>query len=525
MMHKTALFMIFIVHTLASMEEAKKVPVVLHTTDFLDAFGEQDSSCYSSLVAYLHLRDQYALHLTSKQLSKQPWIFNDKLTFDYQQLLNSFGKTAISKSIPLLQQKLHKKPIPLFLTLPFIPKQISCLSSLEKLTLLDNIDTNKINLLAQIKTLKTLRMVPFKEEKIPESFAQLTQLQKLVIEFRFSSPEGLAPIGALSNLRSLALWGGNHAQPDKQLRVLPHEISHLPLLTTLILAGNHMTSAGLQPLAALTQLKKLDLSSNNLYDIPEVIKIMTQLRKLILKDNHLMPCRLDCLNNMPLLEKLDLEGNHVSINFPGDLPCPPNLKELNLSRNTLTRACIKALACLPILNDLKLGSVSWKALPNELATLTNLGRLILKNNELTAGGLVPLGELINLWELDLSYNQIGTIPEAFKFLTRLTRLNLFANVLRGATSAPLGFLNLLDLNLGSNMIGVVPDSFGQLKWLTALNLELNPITVAGAAPLEKLTNLQRIGLTNTKMTIQEIQALIEKLSVLKKVSPYYILNT
>ena len=115
-------------------------------------------------------------------------------------------------------------------------------------------------------------------EILPESLAQLTQLQSLDISRNQLSalPEGLAQ---LTQLQSLDI-------SYNQLSALPEGLAQLTRLQTLDVSVNQL-SALQEGLAQLTQLQSLDASSNQLSALPEGLAQLTQLLFLDISGNQL----------------------------------------------------------------------------------------------------------------------------------------------------------------------------------------------------------------------------------------------
>ena len=152
------------------------------------------------------------------------------------------------------------------------------------------------------------------------------------------------------------------------------------------------------------RVRRLDLSGNQLSEVPPELGSLSNLTHLYLYDNQLsgVPPELGSLSN---LEWLWLQRNQLS-DVPSELGSLSNLEWLHLSGNQLS------------------------GVPPELGSLSNLEWLWLQRNQLSE---VPseLGSLSNLEWLDLSHNRLTEIPGELGNLSNLESLYLSSNELTG----------------------------------------------------------------------------------------------
>ncbi|WP_235526239.1 leucine-rich repeat domain-containing protein [Nostoc piscinale] len=193
--------------------------------------------------------------------------------------------------------------------------------------------------------------------------------------------------------------------------------------------------------AAAEGWRQLDLSGQNLAELPGEIGKLQQLESLILgkkvegyefvetryiqkvSGNNLKTLPLELLD-LPNLRRLDISGNPLK-KIPGVVTRIPHLEKLILIRAELTEIP-EDITKLTNLTQLDLSSNQITEIPEALAQLTNLTQLYLSSNKITE---IPeaLTKLTNLTQLDLSSNQISEIPEALAKLTNLTQLDLSSN--------------------------------------------------------------------------------------------------
>ena len=225
-------------------------------------------------------------------------------------------------------------------------------------------------------------------------------------------------------------------------------------------------------------LTTLDLSYNNLTEIPKEINELTQLEALILFNNKIT--KIKNLNNLTRLKLLDISNNYISkINGLENLIL---LQQLHISFNRLTE--IKGLENLTRLKILDL-------IANSITELKGLKNLIL------------------LQELYLNFNLITEI-KGLERNTQLIRLHL-------------GFTKITQIkNLENNtqLIYLYLDAneIIEIKGLNNLNqliyLHLNCNQISEIKGLENNTQLQELYLNNNKITqIPLMITLLQRLEI------------
>ncbi|TAH30063.1 MAG: hypothetical protein EAZ06_04450 [Cytophagales bacterium] len=211
----------------------------------------------------------------------------------------------------------------------------------------------------------------------------------------------------------------------------------------------------------LDKVIKLDLSSQDLAEVPEQITKFTNLKYLSLQNNQLktIPTFLKKLQN---LEVLDLDSNYLS-RLPAEMGDLTNLVELTLDNNEL------------------------KSLPRTLGNLKKLKKLTASFNQINHI-FDELGELSNLQTLDLSFNKLSDIPENFGKMKNLIQLNLRNNKLSIWSNGLNQMISLAKLELSSNLLSTISSQISNLKNLQQLLLSKNQIT-AIPSELAQLSNL------------------------------------
>ena len=209
-----------------------------------------------------------------------------------------------------------------------------------------------------------------------------------------------------------------------------------------------LTHLPIEEICQITQLTTLNLSNNNLTQLPVEIGQLTQLTELYLSYNKL---------------------THLSVEI-GQLT---QLTTLNLMYNNLTHLPVE-IGNLSRLTTLYLQNNKLTHLPVEIGQLTQLTELYLRNNQLTQLP-VEIGQLTQLTKLYLSNNKLTQLPVEIGHITQLTTLNLSYN---NITQLPLeiGHLSqLTTLYLQNNELTHLPVEIGHLIQLTSLYLSDNPV--------------------------------------------------
>jgi Leucine-rich repeat (LRR) protein len=327
-------------------------------------------------------------------------------------------------------------PLSVIEKLRHIPPELLTLTHLEVLKLSGHELTTLPEALRQLPQLRTLCLSWQPETSPPEWLAQLPELsldlsgQKLTNMpgwvFRLQNLTRLdlssnrltrltEEISRLQNLVELNLRGN-------PLTTLPKALCRLPILKTLCLSWQGETP----PPEWLTQLPELslDLSNNELTEVPSWIFHLQNLTWLDLKLNHLITLPRET-THLPNLAWLDLSDNSLTT-LPPEIGQLSNLTELDLTHNNLTM------------------------LPEEIVPLSNLTRLYLSDNQLTRLPERLITQLPNLIELDLSYNRLTILPPGINQLTNLAELNLSSNFLTILPEEIIHLPNLTWLGLGDN---------------------------------------------------------------------------
>ena len=127
-------------------------------------------------------------------------------------------------------------------------------------------------------------------------------------------------------------------------------------------------------------LEILDLSGNNLSDLPMEITKLTKLKILFLSDNNFTVFP-EILGSFPLLEMIGFKNNQI--HTISEFALPANTRWLILTNNRL-EALPTSIGKCHLMQKLMLAGNQLKSLPDELAYCKNLGLLRISANQLSS---------------------------------------------------------------------------------------------------------------------------------------------
>ncbi|KAM4640843.1 podocan isoform 2-T3 [Discoglossus pictus] len=320
-----------------------------------------------------------------------------------------------------------------------------------------------------------------------------------------------------------------HLKNNKLEKIPPGAFSNLSDLRELYLQNNLLTNEGMdnETFGRMTRLEYLDLSSNNLTEIPSGLP-----RNIVifhLEKNAIRSISQDVLTQIKNLEYLLLHNNklrargihpaaflglkklhtvHMYNNLLEKVPAglPRRVKTLMLLHNQISSINKNDFATTYFLEDLNLSYnkiMSTTVHRDAFRKLRLLKTLELSGNKLKS---LPYGLPKNLEILKLKENDISSIPEdTLAGMSKLKELYLSNNKLkinsiyRGAW-AELSSLQLLDLS--SNQLSYVPADLPET--LEYLYLQHNRIVSITDSAFESTPNIKRIFLRFNQLTVGSV---------------------
>ncbi|XP_038044180.1 leucine-rich repeat and immunoglobulin-like domain-containing nogo receptor-interacting protein 3 [Patiria miniata] len=327
-----------------------------------------------------------------------------------------------------------------------VPREVRNLSRLQLLDLTENsidrlamysfygmknlqtllLDDNNITVLSKgcMSDASRLRVLSLKRNGMhtvkPESFHCLNSLEELYLSDNSFANLPFGWLVGVFNLRVLDLRRAYSA--NVVYDPTPRENSTMgwlfpglsPLLESLDLAENGITSLEFNAFQPLEELVWLDLSVNQLIDLPlGVFSRLRKLQRLDLSYNILTNLTDYLFPEGSELEYFDLGNNLFETMRPEPFKNLKNLKYLRLQRNVLYEIEFLLKASLPGLQELNLASNTISNVSSVgFTAFKNLRKIWMKNNRLRE---VPnVRNLTFLTHLDLSWNGIVYVaPDAF----------------------------------------------------------------------------------------------------------------
>uniref|UniRef100_A0A383W029 Leucine-rich repeat-containing N-terminal plant-type domain-containing protein n=1 Tax=Tetradesmus obliquus TaxID=3088 RepID=A0A383W029_TETOB len=253
-----------------------------------------------------------------------------------------------------------------------------------------------------------------------------------------------------------------------ELKQLPAELWSLVALNTLLLSSNQLQQ--LPPgIEALEALKQLDLSENPLTSLPEQVADLPALASLSCNNCGLqqLPERLG--EQQPQLSAVNVAGNQLTL-LPAGLACAQALVVLNASKNQLVELRSDMLAAWASLRDLDVSSNQLTALPAAVGRLPRLSLLDVRSNQLSC--LPPeLGAASALVELKAGFNRL---PDTLGMLVNMKTLDVRNNLLQELPDTLCG-LQLVLLDLTNNSLRRLPPALGTMTSLRSMPLDGNAL--------------------------------------------------
>jgi len=266
---------------------------------------------------------------------------------------------------------------------------------------------------------------------------------------------------------------------------LPNSLNRLSELRSLNISSNNLTGS-LEMLTSLSNLKSLSMAATNYKrsygNVPSIFGQMRQLTYLNIAQNGFTAPISDTTGFFLLtnLEELYVNSNSFAGTMQSEFGNFRNLKKFNISASRFSGV-----------------------LPNSLKNLTQLEEFYLSNNNFNS----DLGEIIsvipNLRVLSAAFNQLGRnreLPLPLYNLSRLTYLDLSNNEYKLYIRPQISNLqNLQTLLLQNNKLSQnLPISIGNLSKLVTCNLSNNLLEGEVPIRLYYATSLRTLILSHNK---------------------------
>lgn len=407
----------------------------------------------------LHMIDQY-----DQLYSKRFGVFLSEVSENKLREISLNHEWTFEKLKQLVTRNAQdKQELHLFM-LSGLPNAVFDLTDLEVLRLELIPDVRFTAKVSQMTSLQELHLCnsPAKVEQTGFAFLR-DHLRCLHVKFT-DVAEIPAWVYLLRNLRELNLIGNLSSENNKMiclesmrdlrhlktlclksnLTKIPTNITELsPHLIRLMVHNDGTKLLVLNSLKKMTNLIEVELHNCELDRIPHAIFSLTNLQELDLKSNNIRTIEeIISFQHLKRLTCLKLWHNKI-ITIPATIGHIKSLEALYLSHNKL-ETLPAALFTLPKLRLLEVGHNSISVLPPDVGLLHNLQHLAINSNKLE-GLPKPLFRCTKLKVLCLGHNALTTLPEAVGQLVQLTQLELKGNCL-DRLPAQLGNCRLLRRN-------------------------------------------------------------------------------
>jgi leucine-rich repeat protein SHOC2 len=247
---------------------------------------------------------------------------------------------------------------------------------------------------------------------------------------------------------------------------------------------------------ASTEKPNLIMKHMQLTGVPAEVLAMTHIEVLDLRSN-LIETLPDLIGRLVSLRTLRLANNQIS-ELPLSMTQLKNLTELDIGQNDFGKFGLSpTIATLSTLRNLLMQWNNLESLPDSLGSMANLRWLDVSVNRMS--DLPPTVSGLRLLEqLDLSHNSINEIPAAMLSLTSLVRLELIGNELETLPVAIAMLQALTRLDVRNNRLTSLPKSIAHISGLRQLLFERNALKKLPAELVQ--INAREALLSNNQLT-------------------------
>ncbi|XP_044738100.1 toll-like receptor Tollo [Chrysoperla carnea] len=317
-------------------------------------------------------------------------------------------------------------------------------------------------------------------------FRDLYSLQILRLNDNFIETIPENTFASLYNLHTLIL-------SNNRLTIIESStFNGLYVLTLLSIDNNHIKTIQMDALKNCTSLQDLHLNGNELLEVPQVLSEVPMLKTLDLGENHITSIANATFQNMQHLFGLRLTENNIGNISKGVFDKMAALKILNLSRNKIQKVEAGAFDANINLQAIRLDGNYLTDIGNLFSKLPSLVWLNISDNQLEwfDYALIPTG----LQWLDIHANKIAELGNYFEIEStlQLSTFDASSNKLTEITGSAIpNSVEMLFLN--DNLITKVQSyTFFKKPNLTRVDLFGNKITSLdpnslriSAVPLDK----------------------------------------
>ena len=221
-----------------------------------------------------------------------------------------------------------------------LPESLGCLSRLKTLSCSNNHLFKLPNSIGKLQWLTTLEAHNNDLSELPTNLWNCASLEVINVTSNVISAWNLPPGSIDLDLAVSHAWGSSVTLlPDRKPSNGSITGSSLPAhalsLEKLYVGENSLTAESLHPLALLKELRVLNLSFNNIQQLPSsFFRHLTNLRELYLSGNNISAIPTENLQHMTRLEVLYLNGNKLQT-LPREISKLTSLFVMDVGSNVL----------------------------------------------------------------------------------------------------------------------------------------------------------------------------------------------
>jgi len=292
-------------------------------------------------------------------------------------------------------------------------------------------------------------------------------------------------------------------------------LAGIPNASSAIFTGPGITEKGMEHLAQLTGLRRLDLSDSAI--TPDVLKMVGELKNLEvlrLRRTGVTDESLAHLAGLSRLRALDLRNTNISDEGMQHIAKLKSLSDLQLEKSKVNDPGIAMLAGLPLTSfNVNYCTTVSNASLEVLGKITTLRSIQLDATKITDDGMVHLAGLKNLTRLRIRDTDITGVGFAhIAGLTNLERLELRGTSIDDDAVAVIGkwpkinYLDIAECRLVSAE-GMKP--IGNLTGLTYLGFWETKLDDNAMAAFDRLTGLTELDLKATQITDEAVSTILK----------------
>ncbi|KAG8132531.1 hypothetical protein E2320_010377 [Naja naja] len=367
-----------------------------------------------------------------------------------------------------------------------IPTSFAFLINLVRLNLGSNQLRNLPTEISAMKNLKQLDCTKNFLENIPPELGSMVSLEQLYL--RRNKLCYLPDFHSCTYLKELHVG-------ENQIEVLRAEqLKYLNSLCVLELRDNKLKSLP-DEIILLQGLERLDLSNNDISNLPCKLGNLSQLKFLALEGNPLRAIRRDILQKgtQEILKYLrsKIQDDEI-INPNGEFPMTamtlPSQSKINMHAITVLKTLdYRIVELKESVSDINFSFNKLSSVSLELCILHRLTHLELRNNILTS---LPdeMEALTKLRIINIAFNRFKIFPNVLYRIATLEAILLGNNQIGSLDPQQLKKMEKLStLDLQNNDLLQIPPELGNCDNLRVLLLEGNPFRTPRAAILAKGT--------------------------------------